>query len=432
MYDIEYKLRLFLNSTTLSLDNAKYKDPTGMELLLFLKKYKNQKMIHAFLPIDERDHTVTPFFGVPIDESKIKHKVVYCQIAVGTPLFASEEYAMNCKAPAGYDSFIISKSGTGIENVISEIKKTGVFSTYSYVIPDKSRVIVLAEVEFTYDKALEDRCKNNNVCESCGNGQAVSFCLAERASFCEVCDKSFHANSFTQRHERYYFNKVGKKRFIHCTAHTSTVVDFFCNTCKVPICTQCRIFGSHSEHPNSKHELITYIEACDRLKLQVSEESELMQGGLTKAKKSMGKIEYEICAFEKNIAEVRERIEQEYRDAMCALKELVKKRYQHINSRYFESKYLEIAVQRAVGYPKEVDPSVLVEKWRSIEDFNRYINEMNVSAEEEGSSIKVKGALSVEFEEQSQQASPEIVTLQVEEELTRQKTEMLLRVSKFR
>ncbi|KAI5190305.1 hypothetical protein NECID01_0897 [Nematocida sp. AWRm77] len=430
--DIEYKLRFFLNSTLLTVNKVEEKDRTGMELLMFLKKYKNQKMIHAFVSPQTEGPTETPLFGVPIDDTKTHHKVLYCQIAVGTPLFASEEYATNCKTPKGYDSFIISKSGAEIENVISEFKRSPNFSLYRYVVPDSSRVLVLAEVEFTYDRALEEKSRGHNQCEFCKESQAISFCLAERASFCDKCDRVFHANEFTQRHERYYFKEVGKKKFFNCQVHKDVVVGFFCTDCKVPVCTQCRIFGSHSEAPNSKHELLPYIDACDKLKLEISNKNEVVMTNLKRAQDAITEVDKEIADFEGRVDEIKSEIDYNYRSAINTLNDLVKRRYQKINARYFESIYLEKIAQRASEYPKTVDPSVLVEKWTAIEDLNRHIEETVLSPQEEEVPIKITGSISIELAFTPQSSPASMCPLSTEDELSRQRTEMLLRASQFR
>lgn len=128
---------------------------------------------------------------------------------------------------------------------------------------------------------------------------------------------------------------------------------------------------------------------------------------------------------------MRAQLEYEYKSAVSVLNDLVKRRYQKINSKYFESKYLEKIAQRASSYPKEVDPSVLVEKWTSIDELNRHIGDILLPVTEEESPIKVRGSLAVELE-LDQSASPSTVGSPAEEELSRQRTEMLLRVSQFR
>lgn len=413
MDDIEYQLRFLLDSCMLSVESVQIKDSTKMEHLNFLRKYKGQKNVYAFVKKKTKEYVVAPLFGVPINKNETKHKLLYCQIAVGNSIFASEEYAFNCKPPKGYDSFIVANTGIGIEETIPEFKRSQSYSPYSYVIPENNRVFVMAEVEFTYDTELEKKYKNSDVCECCKNKPSTSFCFAERAAFCSDCDQVFHANMFSQRHSRYYFEEVGKKKFINCREHQSNVVDYFCKDCKVPICTKCRMFGSHSYGPSVSHKMISYIEACDYLKKMLVQENDSILTALSRSKSSIEAIEKEIVKFEQNVKEVRDCIDHEYRSAIGELTDLVKKRYQNINARYFESKYLEKMAAQAISYPKEVDPSVLVEKWKSIEELNRYIFESDLAPLKKESPITLKGELSVCLEKEAV-TSPRMLSMSAE------------------
>lgn len=430
MEEIEYKLRFLLNSTTLTVTDAKIKDTSEIDQLQFLKKYKNQKIIYAFIKEPVKDAPIsTPLVGVPINKTETSHNLLYCKIAVGLSLYTSEEYAMNCKTPSGYDSFIISSNSEPIESVISAHRKSNSLSSYSYVIPDRSRVLVLADVSFNYDMKLEEKSKNNDVCEYCSTYTATSFCLAERAAFCGKCDEFFHSNGFTQRHSRYYFDKVGKKRFIHCKAHKSVVVDYFCVDCSVPVCTQCRIGGAGlSVH--TSHKMISYIEACDSLREQVKANKE-MDLVIRRASKSVSDVEREIEKFEGEIESIRSKIQYEYDTAISVLNDLVKRRYQKINGRYFSSKYLMEIGKRASVYPTEIDPSVLVEKWRAVKETNRSISEIGVEEETKSPQIVVRGSITVETAS-GQESSPVGGGAEYEDEFIRRRTEMLLRVSQFK
>ncbi|KAH9386545.1 uncharacterized protein NEMAJ01_1441 [Nematocida major] len=436
MDDIEYKLRFLLNSMTLLVDDIKVADSSQMGHLQFLKKYKNQKMIHAFIKPQgssqgAHEPTITPLIGVPIDPEQIKHKMMYCQIAVGSSLFTSEEYALNCKTPHGYDSFIIGNASEAIESVIGLYKKSKNLASYSYVVPDSSRVLVLAEVDFTYDRKLEEKSKNNDKCEYCCESMATSFCLAERAAFCDKCDSYFHSNEFTQRHSRYYFNKVGKKRFLHCRSHPTVVVDYFCTECSVPVCTQCRIGGSAPDvNMHQGHRMVSYIDACDNLSERISESHE-MDLAKRQANGAISGVEKEIEEFEKEVETVRAKLQYEYDTSMGVLNDLVKRRYQKINAKYFEGKYLLEMATRAQNYPREVDPSVLVEKWRAIEEMNRSIADVVLEDSVGGPQLIVKGSLTVELAA-GPESSPANVDTSQEDDFIRRRTEMLLRVSQFK
>ncbi|KAI5167629.1 hypothetical protein NEIRO03_1993 [Nematocida sp. AWRm78] len=425
MEDIEYKLRFLLNSMTLTVDKVHPVDTTQMNHLQFLKKYKNQKIIDAFINQTPSDTPIsTPLFGIPINTDNTSHKLLYCKIAVGNSLFTSSEYAMNCKTPNGYDSFIISNNHEIIESVINTYKKSNSLS-YTYIIPDISRVLIIAEVEFTYDKKLEHKSKNNDYCEYCNNKPAISFCIAERAAFCNDCDKYFHGNTFTQRHSVYYFKQVGNKRFLQCKYHTTVVIDYYCMECNVPLCVQCMI--SNTLHNN--HRTVSYIEACDDLKSKLFECTD-MDMVIKRAESRIIQIESEISEFDSEINSIKDKLQYEYDTSMSMLNDLVKRRYQMINAKYFECKYLMEMADRAVKYPREVDPSVLVEKWQCIQDMNRSISEIMLGDIGKSSKIIVKGGLSVEMVNSCE--SPCNVSTVCEDDLIRKRTEMLLRVSQFK
>ncbi|EIJ88927.1 hypothetical protein NEPAR06_0558 [Nematocida parisii] len=430
MEDIEYKLRFLLNSMTLTVDKVQTADTTQMNHLQFLKKYKNQKIIHAFIKQAPAADTPisTPLLGVPINPEDTSHKLLYCKIAVGASLFTSSEYAMNCKTPHGYDSFIISNNPEVIESVISTYKKSKSLASYTYIVPDISRVLVIAEVHFTYDKKLEDKSKNNDHCEYCNDKPAISFCIAERAAFCGDCDKYFHSNAFTQRHAVHYFKQVGKKRFLHCKDHKTVVIDYFCMDCTMPVCIQCRITSTNVSHHS--HRMVSYIEACDDLKSKVTECTD-MDIVMKRAESAITQIDQEISGFEGEIECIKGKLQYEYDTSMSMLNDLVKRRYQRINAKYFESKYLMEIADRAVKYPREVDPSVLVEKWKAIQDMNRSISEIVLEDIGKYSKIIVKGGLSVEMVN-SCEVSPNSVSTVPEDDLVRKRTEMLLRVSQFK
>ncbi|KAI5185109.1 hypothetical protein NEHOM01_0614 [Nematocida homosporus] len=430
MEDIEYQLRFLLDSATLTVDRIHLHDPSRLEPLQFLKKYKSQKIIPAFIQEQKSGHITAPLFGVPIDPAQTHHKLLYCHLAIGNPLFTSQEYALNCKPPKGYDSFLVTQTSTNIEEVISEFKRSKSLSNYSYIVPDRSRVLIIGEVEFTYDSRLEEKSRNNDTCEFCQIKTSISFCLAERASFCADCDMKFHDNSFTQRHVRYYFNQVGKKRFLHCRDHSAVVVDYFCTECKIPVCTQCRIFGAHAEAPNNRHRLISYIEACDYLKLALLEETEPVERAQSRAQQSISALEKEISGFEKNVEAVRARLDYEYKSAISVLSDLIKRRYQKINAKFLEGKYLEKMAQHAKQYPQEVDPSVLVGNWKSIETVNQGLSEMPLPVWEEEAGLVVQGSLSVVLDRTV--PSPTTLRATYDDELSRQRTEMLLKVGQFK
>lgn len=433
MNDIEYQLKFLLNSTTLTVDQVNEIEGSSMELLTFFKKYQQSKIVRGFMKVGNMGHFEVPMFGVPIDEKERKHRVIYCQMAVGTPMYASLDYAATCSPPNGFDSFIVKRAGIDIGAVIPEFEKTQDFSDYSYILSDPSRVLPLSEVFFTYDKELEERNKNSNICEFCKECPSVSFCLAERASFCEKCDGIFHANEFTQRHQRYYFDQVGKKKFLHCTAHPSSVIDYFCLDCNVPLCTQCRIMGSHAASPKNAHYLLTYIEACNQLAERIQEKDCEAEEALGRSADAVAIIMGDLREFQNNVSEVKEKIDFEYKTALLELNDLVKRRYQVLNARYLEMKHFQAALRQSLQYPREVDASVLVSKWKSITEVSDFIKETRIEVHEpERKRLLLHGSLAVTFKSEEDDGSVvSIMDSSYDEEVIRKRTGLLLNAMRY-
>ncbi|EHY66201.1 hypothetical protein NERG_00897 [Nematocida ausubeli] len=123
------------------------------------------------------------------------------------------------------------------------------------------------------------------------------------------------------------------------------------------------------------------------------------------------------------------KLQYEYDTCMNTLNDLVKRRYQNINSKYFECKYLTEMAVRGKTYPNEIDASVLVEKWKVISDVNKNISNIVLPDKVIFNEITVKGSLSVECASDN---SGSVVSARQEDDLVRKRTEMLLRVSQFK
>jgi tripartite motif-containing protein 36 len=432
MNDIEYQLKFLLNSTTLAVDSIREIEGAKTELLTFFKKYGKTKIIRGFMRMESTGHYEVPMLGVSVDEKEIKHRVVYCQVAVGTPIYASMEYATTCSPPNGYDSFIVKREGGDISTVIPEFEKDGRLGHFSYILNDRSRVLSLCEVQFTYDKELEERSRNTNICEFCRETPSISFCLAERASFCGKCDGVFHANAFTQRHNRYYFDKVGKKKFIHCSAHPSNIIDYFCQECNIPICEQCRMFGSHSAAPANSHRFLSYIDACNYLGDKVAGTDPETEKILDASSKAVSVVMETLSEFQRNLKEIRDRIDLEYKAVTADLNDLGKKRYQILNAKYLELKHLQALLTQSWEYPREVDTSVLVSKWKSIQETIDLIKEIPLDgAEPEKRRLLLNGSLSVRFKSEEEDETRSVTDTSYDEEVIRKRTDLLLNVMRY-
>lgn len=393
MHDIEYLLKYLLDSTTLRIERLE--DITnGTQAQVFDKKFGETKRIRAFCTEIEPT-TFFPVFNVPLTPDSIMHKVKFCEVAVGESIYVSKEYVKQMNPPAHYDSFIV--NDMDYQTGFLPESKTDI-RDYSYVIKDASKVLPLFDITFEYDAELEMRSKGSFICDRCKSSQSVAFCPAERASFCEKCDSEVHNEHFLRRHVRYYFNEVGKKKFIYCATHSDTMVDYFCEECLVPVCTKCKISGNHSELPNGSHHLLDYVEACDRLQGLLKESDVQISDGERKLDGVMTEFKQSIEAFQNNISSVRSKIESEYRNAMNELLAFEKKEFQVINTQYITYLAQISSLQRMREYPAALEPSQLLKTFKNVVSQREAMEEPE-NTEFKPADISLKGKLTLKDEE---------------------------------
>lgn len=387
MMDIEYLLKFTLDSATLKLE--KMEDVSNSQAITtFKKKFSDVKTVKVFTSQIGKT-TYFPIFNVPLEKGKVIHHVTYCEVAVGESVFVSRDYAKNLSPPDHFDSFIINEVKDQ-QDVLEDIDIT----EYSYVIKDSSRILPLYDIVFEYDEELERKSKGVFICERCKVNQSISFCPSERANFCEKCDEDVHVDEFHKRHDRYYFNQVGKKRFIYCKIHPTSMVEYFCDECMVPVCTKCKINGNHSEPPFSSHPLMKYLEACDKLQELVKASNSEIQPLKDALLENSEDFKERVETFRGKIVEMKKRIENEYKSIMNTLRLFESEQIQIINAQHIDVARREVYLERLKSYPESLEPSQLVRTFKSV---LTQFNEMNISTnvDHKPKEVELKGKLTL-------------------------------------
>ncbi|KAM0672979.1 hypothetical protein GVAV_003554 [Gurleya vavrai] len=418
MTDVEYQLKILLKSTTLQVTGIKdINDPVASQS--FKKKYCATRKIFAFIKNNAsiaKTNIEIPVFCVPINFNELQHKLIYCEVAVGDSLYVTKDYSLMCQPPSGYDSFIvksevkeevnfsINENNYLDDNYRREMKnindtyskemslrntsgktnysprkpespKQGVIEdlssmqidpeSFSYIIKDPSKINLLYEVSFNYDRMLEQKQKGQ--CEMCQKNPSVMFCLAERASFCKYCEESIHDNEFTRRHQRYYYDSPDKKKkFISCAFHYDSIVDFYCEACNAPVCSACKIHGNHSTPPFSNHKLIKFLDACDIIKEKMANEENEICTMAESIKNNICVYKKDMEEFNKMVALTRSKIETEYRNALNELTCIERKRLQCYNAIYIEKIVGLERCERIHSYIKESEGGQNVKDYKTI------------------------------------------------------------------
>lgn len=396
---VEFKLKFLLNSLTLRVLHVEnVSDPK--KVVAFNNRFCDHKKTQAFCT-EIANSTVFPMFGVPLTPNSKIHKATFCEIAIGKSLFVSKEYANSLDVPNDYDSFIISQNDINGFLVDSEID----VSNFSYMIKDASRILPLYEVTFEYDEEFERLSRNSFICHRCKKAQSVMFCPSERASFCMKCDSEIHNDDFLKRHRRLYFADVGQKKFICCMNHPSRVVEYFCETCMEPLCTDCKITGDHSGADKYAHPIISFLDACQMLKSKVLECTNPVNGLLETCDKEICRFKDKVCAFRNNIGNIRKQVEKEYKSIMLQIDNIESLQRQIINAKYAERVTKNELLKRVEFYPSELDPADLLSEFKAIRELIN--NESTIVFDKyEPEKVEVNGKMTLHIPKE--QVSPKL------------------------
>ncbi|ELA41398.1 uncharacterized protein VICG_01503 [Vittaforma corneae ATCC 50505] len=362
---VEFKLKFLLNSLTLKvLDVKDMSDPK--KVLSFNNRFCDSKKVQAFCS-EASNLSAFPLLGVPLCQNSKIHKAYFCEVSVGRSLFVSNEYAQTLDVPKDYDSFIVAQNDA--KGFLTDANID--ISTFSYIIKDTSRVLLLYEVTFEYDEELEKLSRKSFICHRCKKSQSTMFCPSERASFCKDCDIQVHNDEFLKRHSRIYFSDVGQKKFICCLYHPTKVVEYFCETCMDPICADCKITGNHSGRDKCDHHIISFLEACQILKSKISDWTKPVAGRVENCNRELCRFKDKVGSFKDNITAVRRQIEKEFKSLLLQLDSIENAQRQIINAKYAERVAIEEFMKRTETYPHELDPADLLLEFNFIQELTK-------------------------------------------------------------
>lgn len=355
MHIIEYKLKFLLNSLTLKIKNIV--DLTdSAKILEFNNTHCDTKKIQGFCTKIDKI-TKFPLLNVPLaEDGGIKHRVLFCEVAVGNSLFVNRHYAENIDPPTGIDSLIT--DGT---NDVSYLVDTKIdVKACSYVIKDSKKILPLYEITFEYDPDFERRSRGKNICDRCKESEAVVFCPSEIANFCEECDKQVHSDKFLSIHERKYFSDVRQKKFIRCGYHQNKTVEYFCDECFEPICTECQIGGRHSSKEFSEHKIKPFLDACRSAYDSVDEGCAALERIENGLKNDILRFKDSVGSFKGNISSLKEAMENKFKILMQQLDIIESDQRQYLNAKLVDYVCKSEMIKQMIAYPAELDPADLL------------------------------------------------------------------------
>lgn len=362
---VEFKLKLLLNSHTLrviSIGNLS----DSKRILAFNNRFCDTRKVQSFCT--QISHlTKFPILGVPMTENSKIHKVIFCEVAIGEPLYVTKEYSETLDVPKNYGCFVVSEDNTKEFLTDKELD----ISKLSYLVKDESRILPLYEIVFEYDEKFDKMSRNSFICHKCMEREAIMFCPSERASFCSVCDEETHRDEFLRRHDRLYFSKVGQKKFICCSKHNTRVVQYFCMDCIEPLCSECKITGDHSSIETCEHKIVSFLDACQTFKTRVCECTTPVKKMIDVCDKEVSVFKDKVVFFKDNISSLRSHLEKEFKILMSQLDSIENQQKQIINAKFSDRVSKTEILKKIEEFATSLDPADLLSHFKSILDVSQ-------------------------------------------------------------
>ena len=242
-------------------------------------------------------------------------------------------------------------------------------STYQhdYVIFEAAQALPCFVVQFELDPGREEALKSP-LCDMCQESTAEVFCEADQASLCRDCDEEHHSrgNKLMQRHKRVALQDR-PKRFGFCTSHPDSQIEFYCTVCHSPLCSSCKVMGSHSTPDTLSHPIIKVLEAYQRAQLEAREVDPLLDQRKASLAQLLGRVDERLQQLRQCSDEIEARIYKLLEDALLQLQEEHQKKVSALLSAQLELKRQmeEVAwVEGFLKYQQEVlNPPLFLQAW---------------------------------------------------------------------
>lgn len=134
----------------------------------------------------------------------------------------------------------------------------GLNKSYRYRIFDSTNVLPMFFVKFNPNNNLP-LLSSKRKCEECEIKDADKYCVNDQCYLCTECSNIIHGDASNDKAIKQIFDhtihpvtkiKPGKCFFDH-----DKDAEFFCKNCNLPICSYCKVMGSHSRNEALTHPL---------------------------------------------------------------------------------------------------------------------------------------------------------------------------------
>lgn len=283
------------------------------------------------------------------------YEFMFVKLAVGRPFFTTVDQ-LGFGRPPNYDSLYLFKP-----------EDEGATYQHDYLLFDTNQALPCFIVHFELDPSREEALAVK-MCDVCGESPSAIYCKADDAVLCYDCDDEIHSrgNKLSQRHQRVPVHERPKS-FGFCREHSDMVLEYFCNTCKVPICIHCKMAGSHSLPSTADHVLLPIQDAYRRAVTESRELDPILEQKRNTLSLLLQSVDDRVNEVKRNAEDVEAKVYQLLQDMLLRLHEETQEKVAALLCAQLEMKrqidYINW-VECFLKYQQEVlSPSIFMTSW---------------------------------------------------------------------
>ena len=228
------------------------------------------------------------------------------------------------------------------------------------------------------------------MCCKCGDHPAEKWCLEDQAPFCPECDKDFHDNlqdyrDILTKHNRVMITEKPES-FGSCTDHETKKVEFFCQTCQVPLCVYCKMLGSHASGDYANHGIIAIENAYSNAINDAHSEDPELKKQKGHIANQLKRIEDKLKEINKRYKSVEEKIYEELKEVLAHLDaEIHKKIYILLSDRHElerQKEEIEHAETFLASHIDKLNPIDFINLWIDHNQLKKKLRSMKMTLTE--------------------------------------------------
>ena len=169
---------------------------------------------------------------------------------------------------------------------------TGLNKSFRYRIFDSTNILPMFFVIFN-PQSNQPAFSSRVICQECKTKDTDLYCKNCEVFLCNECSNHIHNNDeITTNHELKKIKKIQKPG--KCYFDQERDVEFFCKNCNIPICSFCRVIGSHSKGEATLHQFEDINSAFIRFSPESNDVIKLCEEMKKKGYENLVKIKYQV------------------------------------------------------------------------------------------------------------------------------------------